>query len=150
MEHELLMLENEGSLTFAQWAQNNKLLHAKNEAGREEKLKDAQLDLEVSKLNADKQKLEQSADLEVKEDKKRRAMEMFEQVQAKKQERMKLDAAQEKERLNQHAKASESTISVLEKIASTATDPLVQMEALKQLAELRKADVSGQRDAYKD
>jgi hypothetical protein len=150
MEHELLMLENEGSLTFAQWAQNNKLLQAKNEAGREEKLKDAQLDLEVSKLNADKQKLEQSADLEVKEDKKRRAMEMFEQVQAKKQERMKLDAAQEKERLSQHAKASESTISVLEKIASTATDPLVQMEALKQLAELRKADVSGQRDAYKD
>ena len=47
-------------------------------------------------------------------------------------------------------KASESTISVLEKIASTATDPLVQMEALKQLAELRKADVGGQRDAYKD
>jgi hypothetical protein len=150
MEHELLMLENEGSLTFAQWAQNNKLLQAKNEAGREEKLKDAQLDLEVSKLNADMQKLEQSAHLEVKEDKKRRAMEMFEQVQAKKQERMKLDAAQEKERLSQHAKASESTISVLEKIASTATDPLVQMEALKQLAELRKADVSGQRDAYKD
>ena len=150
MEHELLMLENEGSLTFAQWAQNNKLLQAKNDAGRDEKLKDAQLDLEVSKLNADMQKLEQSAHLEVKEDKKRRAMEMFEQVQAKKQERMKLDAAQEKERLSQHSKASESTISVLEKIASTATDPLVQMEALKQLAELRKADVSGQRDAYKD
>ena len=150
MENELLKLENEGNLTFTQWAQNNKLLQAKNDAGRDEKLKDAQLDLEVSKINADKQKLEQAADLEAKEDKKRRAMEMFEQVQAKKQERMKLDAAQEKERLNQHAKASESTISVLEKIASTATDPLVQMEALKQLAELRKADVGGQRDAYKD
>ena len=150
MENELLQLENEGDLTFAQWAQNNKLLQAKNDAGREEKLKDAQLDLEVGRLNADRQKLEQAAGLEVKEDKKRRAMEMFEQVQAKKQERMKLDAEQEKERLNQHAKASESTISVLEKIASTATDPLVQMEALKQLAELRKADVSGQRDAYKD
>ena len=150
MGNELLKLENEGNLTFTQWAQNNKLLQAKNDAGRDEKLKDAQLDLEVSKINADKQKLEQAADLEAKEDKKRRAMEMFEQVQAKKQERMKLDAAQEKERLNQHAKASESTISVLEKIASTATDPLVQMEALKQLAELRKADVGGQRDAYKD
>ena len=150
MENELLQLENEGNLTFAQWAQNNKLLQAKNDAGREEKLKDAQLDLEVGRLNADRQKLEQAAGLEVKEDKKRRAMEMFEQVQTKKQERMKLDAEQEKERLNLHAKASESTISVLEKIASTATDPLVQMEALKQLAELRKADVSGQRDAYKD
>ena len=150
LEHELLKLENQGDLTFAQWAQKNKLLQAQNEAEREERLKDAQLDLEVSKLNADKQRLEQSADLEAKEEKTRRAMEMFEQVQAKKQERMKLNAEQEKERLNQHAKASENTIAVLEKIASTATDPLVQMEALKQLAELRKADVGGQRDAYKD
>ena len=77
MENELLQLENEGNLTFAQWAQNNKLLQAKNDAGREEKLKDAQLDLEVGRLNADMQKLEQAAGLEVKEDKKRRAMEMF-------------------------------------------------------------------------
>ena len=150
LEHELIKLENEGNLTFAQWVQNNKLAQAQNDANREEKLKDAQLDLEVSKLNSDKQRFEQAANLEAKEHKKRRAMEMFEQVQAKKQERMKIDAEQERERLDQHAKASENTISVLEKIASTATDPMVQMEALKQLAELRKADVSGQKDAYKD
>ena len=150
LEHELLKIENEGNLTFAQWVQNNKLTQAQNDASREEKLKDAQLDLEVSKLNSDKQRFEQTANLEAKEHKKRRAMEMFEQVQAKKQERMKIDAEQERERLDQHAKASENTISVLEKIASTATDPMVQMEALKQLAELRKADVSGQKDAYKD
>ena len=150
LEHELLKIENEGNLTFAQWVQNNKLTQAQNDASREEKLKDAQLDLEVSKLNSDKQRFEQTAHLEAKEHKKRRAMEMFEQVQAKKQERMKIDAEQERERLDQHAKASENTIAVLEKIASTATDPMVQMEALKQLAELRKADVSGQKDAYKD
>jgi hypothetical protein len=150
MEHELQKLENENNLTFTQWMQDNKLLQAQNDAGRQEKLKDAQLDLEVSKLNADKQRFEQAVNLEAMEDKKRRAMEMFEQVQVKKQERMKIDAAQERERLDQHAKASQSTISVLEKIASTATDPLVQMEALKQLAELRKADVGGQKDAYKD
>ena len=113
-------------------------------------MKDAQLELEVSKLNAEKERFERSADFDEKEDKKRRAMEMFEQVQAKKQERMRLDAEQEKQRLDQHAKSSENTISVLEKIASTATDPSVQMEALKQLAELRKADVGGQKDAYKD
>lgn len=150
LEYELLKIENEGNLTFAQWVQNNKLTQAQNDASREEKLKDAQLDLEVSKLNSDKQRFEQTANLEAKEHKKRRAMEMFEQVQAKKQERMKIDAEQERERLDQHAKASENTIAVLEKIASTATDPMVQMEALKQLAELRKADVSGQKDAYKD
>ena len=44
-----------------------------------------------------------------------------------------LEAEREKERLNQHSKASENTISVLENIASNATDPAVQMEALKQL-----------------
>lgn len=150
LEHELLKLENEGNLTFAQWEQNNKLAQAQNDASREEKLKEAQLELEVSRLDADKKRFEQTANLEAKEHKKRRAMEMFEQVQAKKQERMRIDAEQEKERLDQHGKASENTISVLEKIASTATDPLVQMEALKQLAELRKADVGGQKDAYKD
>ena len=77
-------------------------------------------------------------------------MEDFAQVQANKKERMRIKAEQEKERLNQHSKASENTISVLENIASNATDPAVQMEALKQLAELRKTDVSGQKDAYKD
>ena len=150
MESELLRLENESNLTFAQWSQNNMLVQAQNEAAREEVLKDAQLDLEVSRLNAEKERYERSAASEEKEDKKRRAMEMFEQVQAKKQERMRLQAEQEKERLDQHAKASENTISVLENIASNATDPAVQMEALKQLAELRKTDVSGQKDAYKD
>ena len=150
MESELLRLENESNLTFAQWSQNNMLLQAQNEAAREEVLKDAQLDLEFSRLNAEKERFERAAASEEKEDKKRRAMEMFEQVQAKKQERMRLEAEQEKERLDQHAKASENTISVLENIASNATDPAVQMEALKQLAELRKTDVSGQKDAYKD
>lgn len=150
MESELLRLENESNITFAQWSQKNMLLQAQNEAAREEVLKDAQLDLEVSRLNAEKERYERAAASEEKEDKKRRAMEMFEQVQAKKQERMRLEAEQEKERLNQHAKASENTISVLENIASNATDPAVQMEALKQLAELRITDVSGQKDAYKD
>ena len=150
MESELLRLENESNITFAQWSQKNMLLQAQNEAVREEVLKDAQLDLEVSRLNAEKERYERAAASEEKEDKKRRAMEMFEQVQAKKQERMRLEAEQEKERLNQHAKASENTISVLENIASNATDPAVQMEALKQLAELRITDVSGQKDAYKD
>tara|TARA_B100000003_G_scaffold187446_1_gene183092 strand:+ start:297 stop:1508 length:1212 start_codon:yes stop_codon:yes gene_type:complete len=150
MESELLKLENESNLTFAQWTQSNRLQQAQNEAHREEVLKDAQLDVEVSRLNAEKERFARAADSEEKEDKKRRAMEMFEQVQAKKQERMRLEAEQEKQRLDQHAQASQNTISVLENIASNATDPAVQMEALKQLAELRKADVSGQKDAYKD
>ena len=62
---------------------------------------------------------------------------------------MDMKSEQEQQRLEQHAKASQSTIDVLEKIAANSDDPMVQMEALKQLAELRKADVAGQKDAYK-
>ncbi|MDA9117337.1 hypothetical protein N9J16_01170, partial [Candidatus Poseidoniaceae archaeon] len=69
---------------------------------------------------------------------------------AKKQERMRLKSEQEQQRLDQHSKASQTTIAVLENIAASSTDPQVQMEALKQLAELRKADVVGQKDAYKE
>ena len=150
MESELLMLENEGKLAFAQWNQQNKLVQAQNESARIEALKDAQLNLEISKLNAEMKSLERAAESEAKENKMRRAMEDFSQVQPNKKERMRIKAEQEKERLNQHSKASENTISVLENIASNATDPAVQMEALKQLAELRKTDVSAQKDAYKD
>ena len=150
MESELLKIENEGNLSFAQWNQQNKLVQAQNESARKEALKDAQLNLEISKLNTEMKSLESAAESEAKENKMRRAMEDFAQVQANKKERMRIKAEQEKERLNQHSKASENTISVLENIASNATDPAVQMEALKQLAELRKTDVSGQKDAYKD
>jgi len=150
MESELQRLENEGNLSFAEWSQKNRLVQAQKQSDREEYLKDAQTELEVSKLIAEQQKVMQSPAQHEKDEKQRRAMEMFEQVQAKKQERMRIAAEQEKERLDQHSKASENTISVLEKIASTSTDPAVQMEALKQLAELRKTDVSGQKDAYKE
>ena len=35
-------------------------------------------------------------------------------------------------------------------VTSTSTVPVVKLEALKQLAELRKTDVAGQKDAYKN
>ena len=73
---------------------------------------------------------------------------MFDQVQARKRERMKLQNEKEQQRLEQHSKASDSAIAVLENIATSSTDPQVQMEALRQLAELRKADVQGQKDTH--
>ena len=103
-----------------------------------------------AKLEAERQKTLASVEHDAEEQKLSRAMEMFEQVQAKKQERMKLKNDQEQQRLEQHAKASQSTIAVLEDIAASSDDPAVKLEALKQLAELRKTDVAGQKDAYKD
>jgi hypothetical protein len=75
---------------------------------------------------------------------------MFKMVQDKKRERMALNQEKEKMRLEQHQQGSEKTISVLENIAANSTDPQVQLEALKQLADLRKTDVEAQKGAYKD
>lgn len=75
---------------------------------------------------------------------------MFADVQKRKQERMALNQEKEKMRLEQHQQGSEKTISVLENIAANSTDPQVKLEALKQLAELRKTDVEAQKGAYKD
>ena len=77
-------------------------------------------------------------------------MAMFEEVQARKRERMAMNKEQEQMRLEQQQQGSDKTVSVLENIAANSTDPQVQLEALKQLAELRKTDLQAQKDAYKD
>ena len=77
-------------------------------------------------------------------------MAMFEQVQARKRDRMDLLHEQEQERLERHASGSAAAIAVLEDIVASSDDPAVKLEALKQLAELRKTDVAGQKDAYKN
>jgi hypothetical protein len=123
---------------------------AESQTQRDEQIKDAQTDLEVSKLEAEQQRIRQNVELEAHDHKTKTAMDMFEQVQARKKERMQLQREQEQDRLDQHSKASQSTIAVLENIAASSDDPQVQMEALRQLAEIRKADVQGQKDAHKD
>ena len=119
-------------------------------SARTNAIKDAEAGVELSLLEAERQRNLLKPEQEKEAHKRDSAMEMFEQVQAKKQERMRLKSEQEQQRLEQHNKGAQSTIDVLEKIAASSTDPQVQMEALKQLAELRKSDVSGQKDAYKN
>ena len=108
------------------------------------------VDVKLAELEAERQRALASVSQEADAHKMNKAMEMFEQVQAKKRERMQLQNEQEQQRLEQHAKGSQSTIAVLEEIAASSDDPAVKLEALKQLAELRKADVAGQKDAYKN
>ena len=147
---ELERLKGAGELNLQQWQQEQDLRDKQTNATRTETLKSAQADVELAKLEAERQKTLASVEHDAEEQKLSRAMEMFEQVQAKKQERMQLKNDQEQQRLEQHAKASQSTIAVLEDIAASSDDPAVKLEALKQLAELRKTDVAGQKDAYKD
>ena len=147
---ELERLKGAGELNLQQWQQQQDLQDRQMDATRSEAIKNAETDVELAKLEAERQKALASVAQDADKQKMNNAMEMFEQVQARKRDRMRLQNDQEQQRLDQHAKASQSTIAVLEDIAASSDDPAVKLEALKQLAELRKADVAGQKDAYKD
>ncbi|MEC8608872.1 MAG: hypothetical protein VXY42_00035 [Candidatus Thermoplasmatota archaeon] len=150
MKLELERLKASGEFNLQQWRQQQEIDDQKAESARTKAIKDAEANVEIAKLEAERQKTLASVEKDAENDKMTRAMEMFEQVQARKRDRMQMKNEQEQQRLEQHTKASQSTIDVLEKIAANSDDPMVQMEALKQLAELRKADVVGQKDAYKN
>jgi len=147
---ELDRLKGAGEYNLQQWRQQQELRDQQTAAARDEALKNAQTDVELAKLEAERQKALATVAQDAEEQKMNKAMEMFDQVQARKRERMQLQNEQEQQRLEQHAKGSQSTIAVLEDIAASSDDPAVKLEALKQLAELRKTDVAGQKDAYKD
>jgi len=147
---ELERLKGAGAFDLQQWQQEQLLRDKQSQADRESAVKDAQSEVEVAKLQAERQRVLSAAQQEVDENKMSTAMAMFEQVQAKKRERMELKNEHEQQRLDQHAEGSKSAMETLQNIANSSDDPAVQMEALRQLAELRKADVEGQKGAYKD
>ena len=147
---ELERLKGAGAFDLQQWQQEQLLRDKQSQADRESAVKDAQSEVEVAKLQAERQRVLSAAQQEVDENKMNTAMAMFEQVQAKKRERMELKNEHEQQRLDQHAEGSKSAMETLQNIANSSDDPAVQMEALRQLAELRKADVEGQKGAYKD
>jgi len=77
-----------------------------------------------------------------------RAMDMFAQVQENKRKRMEMDANREQDRLQTQSDMSNKMLDTLANIASSTNDSQVAIEALKQLAELRKSDVKASSDAY--
>ena len=150
MKLDLERLERSATIDFEKYRKDLALSEFKAEAARSNALKDAETNVELARLESERQKALGQFEMEKSQQKKVQAMEMFEQVQARKRERMQMKAEQEQQRLEKHSEASKNTISVLENIAASSKDPAVQLEALKQLAELRKADVEGQKDAYTD
>lgn len=161
MALEMGRLEASGKFDLKKWEQDNSLEELKAEAARASSIKDAQHKNEMAKLEVERQRIMAGPVMEIKEKKAQQAMEaeaekakqamaMFEEVQARKRERMAMNKEQEQMRLEQQQQGSDKTVSVLENIAANSDDPQVQLEALKQLAELRKTDLQAQKDAYKD
>jgi hypothetical protein len=150
MALEMERLESSGAFNLKKWEQEQSLTEQKENAARQSTLKNAELKNELARLEVERQRLMAAPIQELKDQKVNQAKEMFKMVQDKKRERMALNQEKEKMRLEQHQQGSEKTISVLENIAANSTDPQVQLEALKQLADLRKTDVEAQKGAYKD
>lgn len=161
MALEMERLESSGKFNLKKWEQEQSLTEQKDHAVRQSTLKDAELKNELARLEVERQRIMAEPVMEIKEKRAKQAREdkvqqmqdakdLFDVVQGRKKERMALNQEKEKMRLEQHQQGSEKTISVLENIAANSTDPQVQLEALKQLADLRKTDVEAQKGAYKD
>ena len=161
MALEMERLEASAKFDLKKWEQNNSLEELKAEAARASSIKDAQHKNELAKLEVERQRIMAAPVMDIQEKKAQRdrdaqaqkaaeAQRLFEIVQTRKRERLAMNKEAEEMRLEKQLQGSEKTISVLENIAANSTDPQVQLEALKQLAELRKTDLQAQKDAYKD
>ncbi len=97
---------------------------------------------EMTETNFDREQRQLDAEA------KRREQE-FSSVQEAKRRRKLAESAKEGARLDTHKEMSENVLGVLGDIAGggNSSDD-VKMEALKQLSQLRKADVDGSKDAY--
>ena len=104
----------------------------------------------LAEREAERQRILQETDIQNQERKQKSAMEMFDQVQERKRERMQMEADREQSRIDAASKGSEAIIATLTEIAQSSKDPQVAMEALRQLSEIRKADVDAAKDAYMD
>jgi len=80
----------------------------------------------------------------------KRTMDLFDQVQARKRDRIAMQQKQENERLGAQERSSQRMIDTLMLVIESTDDDTVRMEAIKQLSELRRADVEGTRASKDD
>jgi len=159
VELELAKVKSSGELEMARWNQLNQLQIAQQDARRGQELSDAHHDVQVTqvKLEGEREKAQfqdERADAELdrklaeKKGKADVAMDLFADVQARKRERMALEAEREQARLDTSRTGSDKILDALAEIAKSSDDSEVAKEALRQLGELRKSDVEGEDQAY--
>ena len=147
-EVDLAALRAEGDLDLERWNQSARLYSEKENLRRETEMAEADHQVGLAEREAERQRILQETDIQTEERKQKSAMEMFDQVQARKRERMAMEADREQNRIDAASKGSEAIIATLTEIAQSSKDPQVAMEALRQLSEIRKADVDAAKDAY--
>ncbi|HJM66470.1 MAG TPA: hypothetical protein QF555_02870 [Candidatus Thalassarchaeaceae archaeon] len=149
-EVELAALRAEGDLDLERWNQAAKLHSEREDLRRDQEMADADHQVGLAEREAERQRILQETQLETEERRQKSAMDMFDQVQARKKDRMAMQADREQNRIDAASQGSEAIIATLTEIAQSSKDPEVAMEALRQLSEIRKADVDAAKDAYID
>ena len=159
VEIELARVRAAGEVEGARWRELNSLKMEQNEAKRVDQHREATHQVEMAKAESlqqttldevEHQRLVQSdeREMEKKRAKAELAKEMFADVQARKKERMQMEADKESDRLDRTQQSTEKMIEALTNIAASNPDSEVAMEALKQISELRRIDADAASDAY--
>lgn len=140
----------DGALERARWQELAATEGVQHDARRTQEIAEAQHQVEMARLEAQRQAEQAAPEQAQREAKVAEAARLFDEVQARKRDRMAMEAEREQARLDAVSAGSDKMIETLSRIAETSDDPQVAMEALRQLAELRKADVGAAKDAYRD
>lgn len=124
-----------------------------------ESVKSLQVDQEQTRIDLERAQADHEIEiarknLEVEHEGKdrdaKRTMDLFDQVQARKRDRIAMQQKQENERLGAQERSSQRMIDTLMLVIESTDDDTVRMEAIKQLSELRRADVEGTRASKDD
>ncbi len=148
-EVELARIRSRAEIDKQTW-ESVKSLHIDREQTRIDLEKaQAEHEIEIARKKLEVSRLESDIEQEGKDRDAKRTMDLFDQVQARKRERIAMQQQQENERLSVQERSSERMIDTLMRVIESTDDDTVRLEAIKQLSELRRADVDGTR-ASKD
>ncbi|MBO57791.1 MAG: hypothetical protein CMA77_02220 [Euryarchaeota archaeon] len=150
VELELAKIKSSGELDMARWNQINQLQSAQLDAQRSEELRNAHHEAELTRVKLETEKKVIDLQNEAERSKAEVAMDLFAEVQARKKERMALEADREQARLESSKSGSDKIVDTLADIAKSSKDGEVHKEVVRQLGEMRKSDVDAEGRAYID
>ena len=161
IELELAKVQSSGELEMARWNQINQLQTAQQNERRSQELREAHHDADLSRINleAERQASQfeaEKADAQIERNLTEErgqaeiAMDLFAQVQDRKERRLAKEAEREQARLDSSRAGSDKLVDTIAEIAKSSKDSEVHKETLRQLGEMRKSDVDAEGQAYID
>jgi hypothetical protein len=161
IELELAKVQSSGELEMARWNQINQLQTAQQNERRSQELREAHHDAELSRINlqAERQTSQfeaEKADAQIERNLTEErgqaeiAMDLFAQVQDRKERRLAKEAEREQARLDSSRAGSDKLVDTIAEIAKSSKDSEVHKETVRQLGEMRKSDVDAEGQAYID